>query len=111
MQVQKRAKNARSKKSQKNAGTDEEALSNASCSSEDESNTSQKLNEGASSSSKGKMRAGRGSATDPQSLYARVCNIAIDSDIACKFFRLFVFQNSDATAILILLTEEEGKDK
>ena len=74
MQVQKSVKNARSKKAQKNAGTSEEALSNASCSSEDESNTSQELNEGACSSSKGKTRAGRGSATDPQSLYARVCD-------------------------------------
>ncbi|KAF9621213.1 hypothetical protein IFM89_016707 [Coptis chinensis] len=49
-------------------------------SSEDDSNGSQEINGGATSSSKrsaalnlnGKARAGRGSATDPQSLYARV---------------------------------------
>ena len=114
VQVQKNAKNARSKKAQKNAGTGEEALSNASCSSEDESNTSQELTEGASSSSKGKTRAGHGSATDPQSLYAKVSNF--DSDITHNFYSPqflrtpFVFQNFDAIAILVLLTEEERKD-
>lgn len=77
MQVQKSVNNSRSKKGKKNAATSEEALSNASCNSEDESTASQELNECSSSSAKGKRRAGRGSATDPQSLYARVC---IDSD-------------------------------
>ncbi|KAF6135704.1 hypothetical protein GIB67_028275 [Kingdonia uniflora] len=48
----------------------------SSCSSEDDSNASQELNGGENSSSpttnvKGKIRASRGSATDPQSLYAR----------------------------------------
>ncbi|PIA33217.1 hypothetical protein AQUCO_04200163v1 [Aquilegia coerulea] len=54
-------------------------LSSSSYSSEDDSNGSQELNGGATSCSKktaalnlnGKARAGRGSATDPQSLYAR----------------------------------------
>ncbi|XP_075485572.1 uncharacterized protein LOC142525236 [Primulina tabacum] len=48
--------------------------SSSSCSSEDNSNASQDLNEGSNSeakNSKGKARASRGSATDPQSLYAR----------------------------------------
>ncbi|XP_073315727.1 uncharacterized protein [Primulina huaijiensis] len=48
--------------------------SSSSCSSEDDSNASQDLNEGSNSeakTSKGKARASRGSATDPQSLYAR----------------------------------------
>ncbi|KAL2232663.1 UNVERIFIED_CONTAM: Transcription factor bHLH84 [Sesamum indicum] len=53
--------------------------SSSSCSSEDDSNASQELNGGSPSESKvsaslnsnGKARATRGSATDPQSLYAR----------------------------------------
>ncbi|KAK4428664.1 Transcription factor [Sesamum alatum] len=53
--------------------------SSSSCSSEDDSNASQELNGGsisesqlsASLNSNGKARASRGSATDPQSLYAR----------------------------------------
>lgn len=73
MHVQKSVKNSRTKKVQKNIAASEEALSNASCSSEDDSNASRELNEDSSSSAKGKTRAGRGSATDPQSLYARVC--------------------------------------
>ncbi|CAA0806774.1 Transcription factor bHLH84 [Striga hermonthica] len=44
--------------------------SSSSCCSEDDSSASQKVNE-VSVGSKGKTRAGRGSATDPQSLYAR----------------------------------------
>ncbi|OMO73872.1 hypothetical protein CCACVL1_17085 [Corchorus capsularis] len=80
-------KNARSKKNQISVSTtnnnDEDGGLNgqnsASCSSEDESNASQDLNGGVSSSSKGqsalnsngKTRASRGAATDPQSLYAR----------------------------------------
>ncbi|KAI3465269.1 hypothetical protein Pfo_021932 [Paulownia fortunei] len=53
--------------------------SSSSCTSEDDSNASQELNGGSTSESKGsaclnsngKARASRGSATDPQSLYAR----------------------------------------
>lgn len=46
--------------------------SSSSCCSEDESNASHEMNGTTScSSSKGKTRASRGSATDPQSLYAR----------------------------------------
>ncbi|MCD7446577.1 hypothetical protein HAX54_010769 [Datura stramonium] len=46
--------------------------SSSCCSSEDDSNASQELNGGAiSSNTKGKSRASRGAATDPQSLYAR----------------------------------------
>ena len=59
--------------------------SSSSCSSEDESIASQDLN-GSSSpkgsaalKSKGKARASRGSATDPQSLYARVRNLPMPS--------------------------------
>ncbi|KAL8138490.1 hypothetical protein V2J09_004491 [Rumex salicifolius] len=66
---------SRSKKRQKggsiledNNGSRNKQGSN-SCSSEDESNLSLELNNGASSN--GKSRASRGSATDPQSLYAR----------------------------------------
>lgn len=60
-------------------------------SSEDEANNSEELNGGdgtststspkgsmASPNSNGKMRAGRGSATDPQSLYARVGEIRFE---------------------------------
>ncbi|CAN4092143.1 unnamed protein product [Withania somnifera] len=46
--------------------------SSSCCSSEDDSNASQELNGGTvSSNTKGKSRASRGAATDPQSLYAR----------------------------------------
>ncbi|CAN4122566.1 unnamed protein product [Withania somnifera] len=46
--------------------------SSSCCSSEDDSNASQEINGGAiSSNTKGKSRASRGAATDPQSLYAR----------------------------------------
>ncbi|KAL2505758.1 BHLH domain-containing protein [Abeliophyllum distichum] len=45
--------------------------SSSNCSSEDACNGSQELNGGENSESKGKARASRGSATDPQSLYAR----------------------------------------
>ncbi|XP_077221456.1 uncharacterized protein LOC143855134 [Tasmannia lanceolata] len=85
--VQRNAKSAQSKKNQKTVMIAKEEDSNAalngqsSCSysSEDDSNSSQELNGGVSSSSKGtnalnlngKSRASRGSATDPQSLYAR----------------------------------------
>ena len=62
-----------------------EGQSSSSISSEDDSNASQELNGGATSESKGsaalnsngKTRASRGSATDPQSLYARVRNFAV----------------------------------
>lgn len=79
MQVQTDEKNVKSKKSQKLASTSNfEEESNASpngqsssnCFSGDESNASQELSGGVASS--GKARASRGSATDPQSLYARV---------------------------------------
>ena len=89
VQVQKNRINARSKKNQSNVSTtnnDEDGnaglngQSSASCLSEDDSNASQELNGGVTSSSKGgsalnfngKTRANRGAATDPQSLYARV---------------------------------------
>lgn len=56
--------------------------SSSSCCSEDDSSISQGQNGGSGSSTKGAMalnlggktRASRGSATDPQSLYARVSN-------------------------------------
>nr|CAD1819491.1 unnamed protein product [Ananas comosus var. bracteatus] len=89
-QVQKCAKKMQSKRAQKNVKSGDEEECNAavngqissSCySSDNESINSQEMNGGgsASSSSKGspalnlnaKTRAGRGSATDPQSLYAR----------------------------------------
>ncbi|XWS68123.1 hypothetical protein CRYUN_Cryun04dG0063400 [Craigia yunnanensis] len=86
--VQKNRRNARSKKNQSSFSTtnnDEDGnaglngQSSASFSSEDDSNASQELNGGVTSSSKGdaalnlkgKTRASRGAATDPQSLYAR----------------------------------------
>ncbi|XP_034923142.1 uncharacterized protein [Populus alba] len=88
--AQKNKRNVRSKKSQKVASTsnnDEESNGglngpvSSGCCSEDESNASQELNGGASSSlsskgtttlnSSGKTRASKGTATDPQSLYAR----------------------------------------
>ncbi|KAJ4750737.1 hypothetical protein LUZ62_047568 [Rhynchospora pubera] len=85
MPASKRTKNSQSKKAQKKAinSNDEEGdgelngHTSSSYSSEDDSNESQEVNGGnAGSNSKktassGKSRAGRGSATDPQSLYAR----------------------------------------
>lgn len=88
-QTSKRAKNSQSKRAQKKGinSNDEEgdgelnAHSSSTYSSEDDSNESQEINGGrrasnskksASTSQNGKPRAGRGSATDPQSLYARV---------------------------------------
>ncbi|KAF8410210.1 hypothetical protein HHK36_002732 [Tetracentron sinense] len=86
--VQKHKKNVQSKKNQKlapgsideeeNNGGQNRLSSNSDCS-EDDSNASLELNTGVTSSSKGsaalnlneKTRASRGSATDPQSLYAR----------------------------------------
>ncbi|XVF44991.1 hypothetical protein PTKIN_Ptkin02bG0169700 [Pterospermum kingtungense] len=85
---QKMRRNARSKKNQGSVSAtnnDEDGnaglngQTSASCSSEDDSNASQDLNGGVTSSSKGeaavnlngKTRASRGAATDPQSLYAR----------------------------------------
>ncbi|XP_072971086.1 uncharacterized protein [Typha angustifolia] len=85
----KRAKNSKSKKAQQkrsiSAGNEEDSnadvngLSSSHYSSEDDSSASQDLNEGSNARStskrsadlKGKTRADRGSATDPQSLYAR----------------------------------------
>lgn len=87
--MQKSKKNVASKRGQKQApnGKEEESnnpgpdhgQSSSSYSSEDD-NASQESNGGATSETKasaavnlnGKTRAGRGSATDPQSLYARV---------------------------------------
>ncbi|XVE93500.1 hypothetical protein REPUB_Repub01dG0197900 [Reevesia pubescens] len=87
--VQKNRRNAKSKKNQSSVSTTNNDVedgnaglngqSSACCSSEDDSNASQELNGGMTSSSKGeaalnsngKTRAGRGAATDPQSLYAR----------------------------------------
>ncbi|KAA8537844.1 hypothetical protein F0562_027575 [Nyssa sinensis] len=86
--VQKSTKNAQTKKNHKQTLNDKDEEENnagpngqsSSCySSEDDSNASQELNGGATSDSKGsaalnsngKTRAGRGAATDPQSLYAR----------------------------------------
>lgn len=82
------ARNIQSKKNQKTVkGADEEessaalnGQSSSSCSTEDDSNTASQEMNGASSSSKGpaalnlngKRKASRGTATDPQSLYARV---------------------------------------
>ncbi|KAK2985622.1 hypothetical protein RJ640_006885 [Escallonia rubra] len=88
-EAQKNKKNVQPKKNEKHApnGSNGEETNNAglngqgsTCySSEDDSNASQELNGGATSDSKGsealnsngKTRASRGSATDPQSLYAR----------------------------------------
>lgn len=79
MQVQTNKRNMKSKKKQKLASTsniEEEnnagpnGQSSSSCCSGDESNASQELSGAVTSS--GKTRARRGSATDPQSLYARV---------------------------------------
>lgn len=62
------------------------AQSSSCCSSEDDSNASQELNGGTvSSNTKGKSRASRGAATDPQSLYARVKIIINTSIIRLSF--------------------------
>lgn len=83
MQAQKSKRNVKSKKNvQKMSQLEEESngQSSSGCSSDDDNANSQETNGGATSDSKdsaalnlsGKMRASRGSATDPQSLYARV---------------------------------------
>ena len=77
----------KSKKRQKSGSFEDDSngrlnrQSSNSYSSEDESNLSLELNNGRAISSttlnsSGKTRASRGSATDPQSLYARVTNLA-----------------------------------
>ncbi|KAG0468832.1 hypothetical protein HPP92_018160 [Vanilla planifolia] len=77
LQDGKSSKNAKCKKADKNSRVASPVEQSSSCySSEDDSNTSQELNgEGGSTAGDrgydGKTRAGRGSATDPQSLYAR----------------------------------------
>lgn len=109
--MQEIAKNPKSKMSQKsNASCEGEGNSanaapvvhsTSSCSSEDDSNASQEVNGGSTSliskgtaalSLNGKARASRGSATDPQSLYARVSLryslylIPVAGDIYCQKF-------------------------
>ncbi|XP_059445504.1 transcription factor bHLH84-like [Corylus avellana] len=77
--VQKNKRNVRSKKNQKTSNNEEESISAglngrgwSSCSSEDDCNTSRSSVKGPTSHDlNGKKRASRGSATDPQSLYAR----------------------------------------
>lgn len=79
MQKRKNKRNAQPKKKQKlieNLNNDEE--SSSSCSSEDDSNVSQELIGGETLKSSEKARSGRGAATDPQSLYARVSNKLIN---------------------------------
>ncbi|KAL2529566.1 transcription factor bHLH [Forsythia ovata] len=61
--------NSNEESEETNAGGSGQSSSN--CSSEDACNGSQELNGGENSEFKGKARASRGSATDPQSLYAR----------------------------------------
>lgn len=88
LQVQKGKKNVQSRRKQKqilNENNEEETnagpQSSSSLSSEDDSNASQETNGEDSKGSdaalalNGKTRASRGSATDPQSLYARVIKI------------------------------------
>ncbi|XP_072993003.1 uncharacterized protein [Typha latifolia] len=80
-QTSRRAKNSESKKDQENSNADFNGQSSSCYSSEDDSSASQEQNGGTNASSSlkssislnsnGKTRAGRGSATDPQSLYAR----------------------------------------
>ena len=67
-------KNAVSKKSQKLTIHDDATKSSSSCNSEDESNGGEILDSKGSAppNSNGKTRASKGTATDPQSLYARV---------------------------------------
>lgn len=86
MQVQRCAKKGEVKRTANSIQSgDDEALHGQSCSSygsDNDSNASQEMNGGGSTSScfkgssvlnlSGKTRANRGSATDPQSLYARV---------------------------------------
>ncbi|XP_020104186.1 transcription factor bHLH139-like [Ananas comosus] len=85
MGAQERNKNADTKKplkNEENGNADFHGQSSSSCSSEDDSSGSQEQMEGGGNTSSrskksettsvtGKTRAGRGSATDPQSLYAR----------------------------------------
>lgn len=93
MQVQKSKKNVMSKKKNQKLSQEEETNINAradgqsssGCSSDDD-NASLETNGGEPSESKdsaalnlsGKTRASRGSATDPQSLYARVSKLLPD---------------------------------
>lgn len=88
MQAQKSAPSKKASKPRRNGDAEEgnaglNGQASSSYSSEDDSSASQDMNGGGGSSgskssaaatTNGKARAGRGSATDPQSLYARVRN-------------------------------------
>lgn len=86
LQVPKKVKNSQSKKAQNSFSThnddeeeevnaDSNAQNSSSYSSEDEAKCSKSnLKPSAALNQKEKSRAGRGSATDPQSIYARVSN-------------------------------------
>lgn len=128
IQVQRIKKNVRSKKNQKVTlnGNDEEDTNAAhngqtsSCySSEDDSNASQELNGIATSESKvsaalnlnGKTRANRGSATDPQSLYARVTYLlALECD-SFTAVQLYIFYNLVLIFYIFHSAEEKREDK
>ncbi|WOK94410.1 hypothetical protein Cni_G03112 [Canna indica] len=72
--VPKKVKNAQRKKMMKNVSTCNEEEGNSqssSCTSSEEDSNSSNSKEAANLNTKAKARAGRGSATDPQSIYAR----------------------------------------
>ncbi|RRT31916.1 hypothetical protein B296_00058021 [Ensete ventricosum] len=106
---QKGKKNAQSKKAQKSGGSCNEEESNgdmnpqSSCcyTSEDDSNGSQELKGAAAAAlnPNGKTRAGRGSATDPQSLYARV-DISTMLEEAVQYVKFLQLQIKVRTAPL-----------
>lgn len=92
VQVQKNKRNVKSKRSTKSESISKNEedrsfhrQSSSSCCSEDDSNASQELNVGSTSSvspkdsaslkSNGKSMSSKGPATDPQSVYARVCSL------------------------------------
>lgn len=129
MQVQKNKKKAqpKGKKNQKitqinneegeDQGTNNAAIQNGQssscCSSEDDSNASQELNGGAiSSKSKGKSRASRGAATDPQSLYARVIiNTSFISFTYCSLTCLEIQNVNKLRFLFATIAEKKRKDQ
>lgn len=96
----------------------ENGRSSSSCSPEDDCNGSQELNGVENSESKGsasvnsnsKARASRGSATDPQSLYARVHTFKSLPDLN-KFICIFKGSKRLSNMISSNFAEKKRKDK
>lgn len=103
----------RSSNEEDNNGGGVNGQSSSSCCSEDESITSQEMNGGSSPkgsaalNSNGKVRSNRGSATDPQSLYARVRNHFPQPPLIFLFFPF----RADWLIFRLLLAEKKREDQ